>query len=108
MWGLSMAAVVLTAYLAGIKHSYDWDHLAAIGRDALLLPPGPFAGRVASLAAISDFERTADVKLGAGILNADPDIASEVVVVSALLINAIICYIRIIHVDVKAVLCTAR
>ena len=25
MWGL-----VLTAYLAGVKHSYDWDHLAAI------------------------------------------------------------------------------
>lgn len=24
-WGL-----VLTAYLAGVKHSYDWDHLAAI------------------------------------------------------------------------------
>ncbi|CAM3135207.1 hypothetical protein PSET11_00297 [Arthrobacter ulcerisalmonis] len=22
--------LVLTAYLAGIKHSYDWDHLAAI------------------------------------------------------------------------------
>ena len=22
--------LVLTAYLAGVKHSYDWDHLAAI------------------------------------------------------------------------------
>ena len=22
--------LVLTAYLAGIKHSYDWDHIAAI------------------------------------------------------------------------------
>ncbi len=25
-------ALVLTAYVAGIKHSYDWDHIAAIDK----------------------------------------------------------------------------